>query len=204
MGTDEDADLARLRAGRPSAVARVVDETLHPFVVGGAGVVVTAIDGGARVSPATLLGAIAVVAVAVGGPWAILRHSLRTGRLTDRQAVRRAERWRPLALGGLCLLAAAGVAVALGLPASALFLGRGVLATGVAALLTRFVTKVSLHTTAAAGFAVTVGRYAPAWGVAPGLVTVAALCWGRLRQGRHTLGQLLLGAGVGTTMFVVA
>jgi len=199
----DDVDLDRLRAGRQSRFTSVLDQILHPFVLGGIGVLVAATSGGHDLSSGVLARTAAILLVAVGGPILVLRMSLRTGRLSDHQAVRRHERGPLLITGGLCLLAAGALAVWLGVPHVARYLGLGVLATLIATVITRYVTKVSLHTTAAAALATVVARYHLVGGIVLGAVTVTLLIWSRTRQGRHTLPQTVLGIIVGVTVFVL-
>lgn len=135
------------------------------------------------------------VAVAILPPTALLvTQRLRRGD-GDWYVTVREERRALYALGGACLVVLLALLHATGAPPlMTACLVAAIAANAIGAALNQ-VTKVSVHTGAAAGCATVLGWLAPA--AAPLLAAAVALvAWARLRLGHHTPLQVALGAGI--------
>lgn len=136
-------------------------------------------------------------------PYAILFRALRGGRVDDRQVVRRSQRpWLfVMALG--CVAGALGLLVLAGAPTQVVVLVVA-MGTGLASmLLATLVTKASMHLAVAAGAVAVVLVEQPLAGAVLSLLLVP-IAWARWRDGRHSVGQLVVGALIGgVSAFVV-
>lgn len=207
-----DPDLQRLAARPPSRTADAVSTLLDPAVVLSAGVLVVA----ARTdNPLGALGwAVLTLVFLVGVPWAVLALLLGSGRVGDRQVVRRAQRhvvmWPAAAsvLVGLVLL------TVLRAPAELVELVAAVLLGAVVVSSVTLLWKASVHTAVLAAVATVLSLQQGAAGsgaavgdvavgsVAFGVVALGALAllgWARWRAGRHTVAQVVVGAVLGAS-----
>lgn len=195
----EHPDLARLAERTPSRAADTVSRVLDPLVLVTAVSVLVSVAS----SPHWWAGvgwAALVVTFCAGIPEITLRLLVRSGRAADRQLVRRESRAVPVlvALGSVVV----GV-VALGLlgaprPLVALVVTIfvGLLVIGA---ITRF-WKASFHADVAATVAVVL---AVMFGPATALVSVplvALVSWARVRSGRHSLAQVIVGLALGVAV----
>lgn len=190
------ADLDRLQAARPSRVADRIAIATDPGIVVGALVLFVAAWATRAVGP-TLGWSAATIAFCVLLPYAALALLLRSGRVSDRQIVRREQRLVPglAALG--CLVAGLVALRFLGAPRDLIVL----MVANVAGLVTLLAIsrwwKISLHTAVTSGAATIVGVLAGwPWGLALAPL-VAVVGWARWRAGRHTAPQVVVGAAVG-------
>ncbi len=187
-------DTARLAGARPSRVADLVSLVSDPGIVVGAVVFFV----GQRASPGWLglRWSALTLLFSVVLPYAVLALLVRSGRVADRQVVRREQRRVPATaaiaclMGGITLLRASDAPRPLMALMLALFLGLLVIAG------LNVFTKVSVHTGTAAG-AIAVLVVEIGWVALCGLALVVLVGWARARAGRHTVGQVLAGAAIG-------
>ena len=118
-----------------------------------------------------------------------------SGRWGHVDAVERSERrgLNRLTLG-LLLIATAGAALSGGVRL-AIGLAGAALIISAASLASRWL-KLSQHV-AFAGLAAVLAGYVRPWAVVGGAALTAAVAWSRLELGRHTLREVVAGAGVG-------
>ena len=184
------------------ALAVWVSRLFHPFVVPVPTLVAALLLLG--VEWRAVLGWTALcVAVAIAPPMLlIVARRLRRGD-GDWYVTVREERRSLYLLGGACLLVLLALLRATGAPSLLIAcLLAAIAANAIGALLNRR-TKVSVHVGSAAGCATLLGWIAPA--AAPLLAAAVALVgWARLRLGHHTLGQVVLGAGVTVSCIATA
>lgn len=188
-------DLERLAVAPPAPLARFVAGALTPANVVlalTAYVVVRHAHGPAEAVRWWLVVAVLVVGV----PYALLFWALRTGRVGDRQVVRRSQRPWLLGLVAVCVAGAVawlwlgGAPRALSAVVTALLAGVVV----VAVLTLRW--KISAHTATYAAATTVLAFEQPAV-AAVAAVGIPLVGWARVRAGRHSTGQVLAGASVG-------
>ena len=143
-----------------------------------------------------LLWALLCIFLTSGLSMLYLLHLTRSGRVGDPRAIPRAERVGPLRVVAALHAGAFALVYGLGGPAelSAALLSYAI-ATVLFAALTPLI-NLSLHAAGAAGTAVCLAFVFGPWGLAA-FVLLPAVFWARLRLGRHTIQELLLGALVG-------
>ena len=120
----------------------------------------------------------------------------RSGKVRDPRSIPRAERVGPLRVVAALHAGAFAVVFGLGGPAA---LTAALLSYAVATLLFALLTplvNLSLHAAGVAGTAVCLAFVFGAWAL-PAFILLPAVFWARLRLGRHTVPELLLGALVG-------
>lgn len=202
----EHPDLIRLASRRRSRAADVVSVVLDPFLVTFVGLVVLSV----RAAGVPGLGWALLAAVfCVGIPEGTVRWWVRRGRVGDRQLVQREQRHLPLLVAAGSVALGVVVLLVAGAPSTvtAFVLG-GLTAVAVMAALTR-VVKASFH---AGVIAAVVSVFAvdglPAPLVVACVPLVVLVGWARVRAGRHTVAQVLLGvatcAVVVTGVFILA
>jgi hypothetical protein len=173
-----------------SAIARWTSILLHPFVVFAALSLVAAW----RLDPASLPRTAVGIAVAVAIVWAFVLQRSRSGSWGTVDASDRKE--RPI-LYVLVLVVAAGYWLWLGGRRSAT--GQGVVAViamlCVAGIANRWV-KLSLHMASLAFAGMALLPMLPVAGIVA-LALLPVLGWSRLRMARHTLPEVIGGAGLG-------
>ena len=143
-----------------------------------------------------LLWAALCVSLTSGLSLLYLAHLTRSGAVCDPRSIPRAERVGPLRVVAALHAGAFGVVYGLGGPAQ---LTAALLSYAIATLLFALLTpliNLSLHAAGVAGTAVCLVYVFGLWGV-PAIGLLPAVFWARLRLGRHTVPELLLGALVG-------
>jgi membrane-associated phospholipid phosphatase len=193
---DDHPDLVRLTAARRSAAADAVGHLSDPAVL--VPLVLLVVAARATDSLAQALGWATLAAVfCIGVPYALLHVLVRRGAVTDRHVVVRDQRRAPLVAGVVSVVAGVVVLNRLGAPAPITALVVAMLAGLAAMAVVSLVYKASLHVAVVTGvatiLAVTVGIE---WGLLL-LPLVALVAWARVRAGRHTAGQALVGFVVG-------
>lgn len=196
MTLDQHPDLARLTAARRSRAADAVGHLADPALL----IPVVLLVVAAR-SSHSLWGAAGWAALAaafcVGVPYALLHVLVRRGSVTDRHVVIRDQRRTPLAAALLSVLAGLVVLDLLGAPAPISALVVAMLAGLAAMALVSLAYKASFHVAVVSGVATIL---AVEVGTTSGLVLlplVALVAWARVRAGRHTTGQAVVGFIVG-------
>lgn len=143
-----------------------------------------------------LLWAVLCVVLTSGLSLLYLYYLSRSGKIRDPRDIPRVERVGPLRGVAALHAGAFGVVYALGGPAE---LSAALLSYAIATLLFAILTplvNLSLHAAGVAGTAVCLVYVFGVWG-APSLLLLPAVFWARLRLGRHTVAELLLGTLVG-------
>lgn len=196
--TTDDHDLHRLAQARPSAAARFIAGALTPANVVLALMAYVAITHSTTTWDGLKWWAIALVLV-VGLPYAILFRAIRTGRVSDRQVVRRSQRPWLFAAASACVAAAIAVLWVAGAPRPLTSLIITMLAGLVSMGALTLAWKASMHLAVAAGATAVLAIENPLAG-AVALVLLPILAWARWRDGRHSWAQLIGGAVVGGTV----
>ena len=120
----------------------------------------------------------------------------RSGKVGDPRAIPRAERVGPLRVVAALHAGAFAIVYGLGGPAE---LSAALLSYAIATVLFAFITpliNISLHAAGVAGTAVCLVLVFGSWCL-PAFGLLPAVFWARLRLGRHTVTELVLGALVG-------
>lgn len=196
MTLDRHPDLARLSAARRSRAADTVGRLADPAVL--VPVVLLVVAARATDSPGAAAGWAALAAVfCVGVPYAVLHVLVRRGSVTDRHVVVRDQRRTPLAAAVVSVVAGLVVLELLGAPAPVTALVVAMLAGLAAMALVSLAYKASLHVAVVSGVAtILASAVGTSWGLAL-LPVVALVAWARVRAGRHTPGQAVVGLVVG-------
>lgn len=125
-----------------------------------------------------------------------LFYLARSGKVRDPRSIPRAERVGPLRVVAALHAGAFALVYGLGGPPA---LSAALLSYAVATVLFALLTPVinpSLHAAGVAGAAVCLTSVFGPWGV-PAFGLLPAVFWARLRLGKHTVSELVLGAVVG-------
>lgn len=199
-------DLDRLSQARPSSAARLIAGVLTP-----ANVVLALMAYVSLAHSSTGLAGIGwwliTLVLVVAAPYAILFQAIRSGRVSDRQVVRRDQRPWLFAAAVACVVLALAVLAFAGAPRPLVALMVAMLA-GLAVMGTvTLVWKASMHLAVASG-AVAVLTIENHLAGAIAALALPVLAWARWRDGRHSTTQLigggLIGASVAATAFTVA
>lgn len=133
---------------------------------------------------------------------ALVVYKVARGHWTDLDVSVRRQRYLLYPFGLMCLASLALVYARLQAPLVVIVATLSSALANVADGIINFRYKVSAHATSAAACAALLVHVIPSLGV---LASVAALLvgWSRVELGRHTLGQVLLGMGVGVGSVIV-
>lgn len=130
-----------------------------------------------------------------------LVHGIKRKKLVDADVSRREQRPRVFMFGMGCLLLSFGLLLWLGAPAIMLRMLAACFMTAlVFTPLTKWVTKLSVHTGAMAGVAVVTAFYSGSWAAVWAVATVL-VAWSRVTTQRHTWGEAVGGIAVASTIF---
>ena len=130
-------------------------------------------------------------------PYLVLMVLIGKGHVLDRHVVVREQRRAPLAVALVCVVVGLALVSWLGAPRPVVALVVAMLGGLAAMTAVSHWYKASFHLAVAAGVAVVLGLVL-GWVAAMLLLPVlAVIAWARLRAGRHTLGQILVGLVVG-------
>jgi membrane-associated phospholipid phosphatase len=178
------------------AIARWISIIIHPIVyplVTLAIIIDVATNGNLGLSFRFLLLAIALTSLPVT---LLVGYQVARGHWTDLDVSVRKQRYflYPFGLAGLILLALAFKW--LGAPAVAVKAAVASVVANLADGVINFWYKVSAHTTSAAVCATLLTILVPTLAV-PSILAAVAVAWSRVELGRHTVGQVILGLGVG-------
>jgi membrane-associated phospholipid phosphatase len=177
-------------------VARWISIVIHPIVyplVTLAIIIDVATNGNLGLSIRFLLLAIALTSLPVT---LLVGYQVARGHWTDLDVSVRKQRYflYPFGLAGLVLLALAFKW--LGAPAVAVKAAVASVVANLADGIINFWYKVSAHATSAAVCATLLTIFVPVL-AAPSILAAVAVAWSRVELGRHTVGQVILGLGVG-------
>lgn len=191
-----DPDERRLAEATPSRAATLTGRILNPpQVVAAVWIVGCVTVPDLSRSDRCIFLALGLVTLVIG-PYLMMRIQLRRGCIGDHQVVRRGERHGLYAavLGwvaaGCLLLWALGAPLRLLGVTIAMLLGLGLVAAA------NLVTKASLHVATVAGAVIILLALCRPIGICF-LPAVPLTAWARLREGRHSLTQVALGACIG-------
>ena len=191
-----DPDIARLESATPSRTASAVSGVLDPINV--VAFLLLLVTWRSRTGWLEFVEVLAVVFTgAVAVPKIILAVAMRHGHASDRQVVRRQE--RPLlataALASVTLTIVGLVLLHAPRPVFALLVA---MAAGLLlVLIATFRIKASLHAAVLAGSIPVLWAWSPYIALTAGTVALAAVMWSRVREGRHTVPQVAIGATLG-------
>jgi membrane-associated phospholipid phosphatase len=183
------------------AVARWISIIVHPIVyplVTLAILTYAATNGNLGLSFRFLLLALALTSLPVT---LLVGYQVARGHWTDLDVSVRKQRYflYPFGLAGLILLAIAFKW--LSAPAVTVKAAVAFVVANLADGAINFWYKVSAHATSAAVCATLLTIVTPALAV-PSILAAVAVAWSRVELGRHTIGQVILGAGVGVASVV--
>lgn len=200
MGSDHpgirDEDLRRLSRARPRRASIILTAVLDPlWVVGFVWVVACLAVPGIGWSERWIFLGVGLVSL-VGGPYGSLMVFLHSGRVSDRQVVRRRERY--LLYVAIAVWVVAGCLVVVGLRAPSGLIGVVVamLAGLVLVAVANLFAKASLHSAVCAGAAVVLLCLWWPLGLVVGVAT-PLVAWARWNEGRHSAGQVVAGVVLG-------
>lgn len=194
-----DPDLRRLGARPASRLADLVSAVFDPLILVSATLVAV---GAAATSPAWV--GLAWAAAAMAGcaltPEIVLRLLVRAGSVGDRQLVVRAHRHTPMLIATGCIAVTLLLLVVGGAPQALVALVVTILLGLAAMMAVTRVWKASVHADVAATCATVAATYLGPWTVWAGVPIVAAVCWARIRSGRHSPAQVAVGVALGTAL----
>lgn len=203
MSNSEGKQASGATTDKRVRLAKAISLALHPFLVAPVAIVLVLFlesdDLLAALWWATVCG-ILVVAPLVG----YLSYKLARKQLTDADISVREERTGIYIFGTVCLVACLIILEWLNAPEMLLtLLLSGLAVVFVFALVTRFATKVSVHTGIMTAVAVASGFFSWPWAIALGAGT-ALVGWSRLVLKRHTPVEVISGILIaGGTFFLV-
>ncbi len=137
------------------------------------------------------------VAFCVAIPYSVLLVMVARGKVMDRQLVVREQRRTPLLSALVSVIVGLLVLSVAGAPRPVVALVVAMLAGLGAMTAISHWYKASFHTAVAGGVAVIAGLVLGWVALVPLAVLLGLIAWARLRAGRHTRGQVLLGLAVG-------
>ena len=196
MDLDADPDVVRLRETPRSRTADRLAVILEPTVLVPLVIAVVAICSSSSV-PAAAAWWLLTVVICVVLPYTALLIFVARGAVLDRHVVVRRQRLKPLLVATAFLVAGLVLLGRLGAPRPLLALVLSMLA-GLAVMLALSVWyKASFHVAVPAGAGVVLGYLLGPWSLAVTVPVLVALVWARLRAGRHSVGQVVVGLVVG-------
>jgi len=189
-------DLTRLAGALRSRPADLVSTVLDPAWCVLATLTVVSVASTSTV-PAAAAWVLLSAFFCVGVPMLLLAALLRQGLVLDRHVVVREQRRLPLAGALASFVVGTVVLLVAGAPAGVLALVVAMVTGLVLMALVSLQVKASFHTGVVAGSVVVLGLVLGwPWGL--GLSPLVPLAgWARVRAGRHTVGQVGLGVGIG-------
>ncbi|MEI2777973.1 MAG: hypothetical protein V9G19_18830 [Tetrasphaera sp.] len=187
-------DRDRLAAASPSRPAAAVNALADPALVLLGGLI--AVTAHAVPLPAAIGWTLLAVTFCIALPYAALLLLVRRGRVGDRHIVAREERRLPFAIAFVSTLAGLGILVSTGAPRPLVAVVAAGLVAFAAVIVLSTRSKASVHTGVAAAVVTALAIEFGPWLLVPGTAVVAVVGWARTRAGRHTAGQVWLGAGV--------
>ena len=196
MSFDAHPDVVRLSAARPSRVADLVALATHPGIMVIAVLAVVAIHSTAHLGLAALWAGLAVL-FCVLIPYGVLLGMAAKGRVLDQHLVVREQRRAPLLAALVSVMVGLVVLTGLDAPRPVLALVVAMLAGLGAMTAVSHWYKASFHLAVAGGVTVIVGLVLGWSAAVPLAVLLTAIAWARLRAGRHSQGQILVGLVVG-------
>lgn len=196
MSFDAHPDVVRLSAARPSRATDVVALVTHPAVMVVAVLAVVALRSTTQPGWAALWAGLAVLFCVVI-PYGVLLVMAAKGHVLDQHLVVREQRRAPLLAALASVVVGLLVLAGLGAPGPVIALVVAMLAGLGAMTIVSHWYKASFHLAVAGGVTVIVGLVLGWLVVVPLVALVGLIAWARLRAGRHSRGQVLVGLVVG-------
>jgi hypothetical protein len=196
MSFDAHPDVVRLTAARPSRLADLVALVTHPAVMVVAVLAVVAAHSTDRLWSAALWAGLAVLFCVVI-PYTVLLGMAAKGRVLDQHLVVREQRRAPLLAALASVIVGLLVLAGLEAPRPVLALVVAMLAGLGAMTVVSHWYKASFHLAVAGGVTVIIGLVLGWSAAVPLAALLSAIAWARLRAGRHSRGQVLVGLVVG-------
>lgn len=179
----------------PPATAVIVGQLTDPAVLVTVVLAVVSFDSS---PPLLALGWTVLAALFCAGiPLAVLVSLVGRGIVLDRHVVIREQRRLPLLAALVSVVVGVATLGVLGAPQPVLALVLAMLAGLMTMTLLSTVYKASFHLAVAAGVAGVLGTICGWWVYPAAFVALAVVGWARMCTGRHTLGQVVIGAMVG-------
>jgi membrane-associated phospholipid phosphatase len=196
--SDTDIDVARRDAVRRSPVADLLGRVLSPLVVVPA--FLTWVSWTTSATPGAAAGwAAATTGLIVGVPFGALLLMRLVGRVSDAQVVSRRERPALLAVAVLATVGAAVLVQVQGAPPGLRHVVLAMTALlAVLAALTRW--KPSFHAAVTAAVLLDIAMADVVIGLLGAMTALPLVAWARIRAGRHTPAQVVVGAVLGTAV----
>lgn len=189
-------DLARLAAAERSRAADTVAHLADPMALVPLVLLVVALQATTSVLVGLGWALLASLFCAVV-PYAVLQALLRRGHVTDRHVVVREQRRKPLLGALVSVLLGVGALIALRAPAPITALVVAMLAGLALMTLVSLAYKASFHAAVLSGVSAVVAlNVGPVWAL-PLVPLLVLVGWARIRAGRHTLAQVLVGTLLG-------
>lgn len=133
-----------------------------------------------------------------------LFHKVTSKQFSDADVSVREQRQGIYFFGAICMIVCFGVLLWLRAPDIMIELfGAGLAMVVLFALVTRFVTKVSVHTGIMTGATVVVAFYSWPWALVLAAATLV-VAWSRLMLKRHSMVEIISGASISGTVFFLA
>lgn len=181
----------RLQAAKPSSLADRVSLIGHPVLSTCLGAILVPLL--AHGAAAALSWSWIVLLFFVALPYLCVLAFVWFGKISDRQVVKRTERHGPNCATLILVIAGYLILFFGGAPAAVMAYVTSMLVVLVLFALLTLVYKVSYHAGAIAGAWTAVACVGPAWVWAVVIAASCAVSWARVRSGRHTLVQVVLG-----------
>lgn len=196
MASDTHPDLLRLQRARPSRLADVVALAADPALVVTATVLLVSL----RSASSILSGlgwALLAVGFCVALPYAALLVMLKRRVVTDRHLLVREQRRWPLAVAAVSVVAGFLLLLVLKAPEPVVALVAAMVAgLAVMSMFTHWY-EASFHTGVVAGSAGVLALVFGPLTLAGMLPLMTLVGWARVRSGRHSVGQVIIGSLVG-------
>ncbi len=196
MAPDPHPDLLRLQQARPSAVAEALALAADPAVI----VTATAFLISLRSASSVFSGlgwALLAAGFCVAVPYAALLLMLRRRLVTDRHLLLREQRRWPLAVAAVSVMIGFALLLSLRAPKEVVALVAAMMVGLVGMSLLTHWYKASFHTGVVAGSAGVLALDVGSLTLVGLLPLVAMVGWARVRAGRHSAGQVIVGGLVG-------
>lgn len=189
-------------SGKSTVLAKLISWVFYPLIITPLSFVLVLNLDGYSLPVAVAWSAFGILLITL--PIAIyLVHGIKRKKLVDADVSQREQRPRVFLFGMVCLFLSFWLLLWLGAPGVML---RMLAASFITALvftpLTKWVTKLSVHTGAMAGVSVVTAFYSGAWAVV-WIVATILVAWSRVMTQRHTWSEVVAGAVVASTVFLL-
>ena len=196
MGLEAHPDVARLEGARPSRLADAVSSVGEPGHLVILTLVVVSVTSTSSL-PSALGWVVLTTVFCVGLPSIALRILIARGLVLDRHVVVREQRTVPLVVALVSVGSGLWLLAWLSAPRPIVALVAAMLAGAVPMSIVSRWSKASFHVGVAGGTAVILVLVLGPWWLAVVTPLLVVVGWARVRAGRHTVGQVVVGAALG-------